>query len=297
MSPSTTTTTTTTSTQALCPEEEYPPPPPPPPSAPEIKAAPTTIANPPAWSQAETASSESAQRPIPPEEDYSKIFSWADVNAIVATNRLDLIRRKPSERVIYKEWCRKTIAAYGSITGYMCAERLRWTPRPDGNGDGDGDGGAKTTIAEGLVFDCRNPTTPFSSPNDFRILRNDWPYGSFGPEITHLIVWTKVRIATDAENGGLVTPEAKERIDAFVDETFVKRLAALEEGGEEDGGGGGPDAAAAAAAADDVGKRVLWFKNWGALQSVRGLEHIHVLVRDVPEAIVDEWTGETRHEG
>ena len=27
--------------------------------------------------------------------------------------------------------------------------------------------------------------------------------------------------------------------------------------------------------------KVLWFKNWTGLQSVRGLEHIHVLVRQI----------------
>ena len=44
----------------------------------------------------------------------------------------------------------------------------------------------------------------------------------------------------------------------------------------------------------DSDDRVLWFKNWSQLQSVRGLEHIHVLVRDVPEGIVHEWTSGTK---
>ncbi|KAI4221232.1 MAG: hypothetical protein L6R36_007045 [Xanthoria steineri] len=205
-------------------------------------------------------SSQSAQRPIPPNEE-TKVFSWADVRDIVETNRLDLIRRKPSERVVYKAWCKDIIAAYGSITAYMCAERLRWSPLPD----------AETS---GPVFDYCDPT-PFADPRDFRILRNDWPYGSFGPEITHLIVWSKPRIATDPENG-LVTPESRKLIDAFVNRTFVQKL-------ELDG------------SADAV-EKVLWFKNWGALQSVRGLEHIHVLVKDVPEAIIEEWTDEMRSE-
>ena len=38
--------------------------------------------------------------------------------------------------------------------------------------------------------------------------------------------------------------------------------------------------------------RVLWCKNWTALQSVRTLEHIHVLVKDVPDEIIVEWTGD-----
>ena len=35
----------------------------------------------------------------------------------------------------------------------------------------------------------------------------------------------------------------------------------------------------------------MWFKNWTALQSVPGMEHVHVLVREVPDEIVAEWTG------
>ena len=34
----------------------------------------------------------------------------------------------------------------------------------------------------------------------------------------------------------------------------------------------------------------MWFKNWKALQSVPGMEHVHVLVREVPDEIVAEWT-------
>lgn len=141
----------------------------------------------------------------------------------------------------------------------MCAERLRWTPLPS------------SCAESGPIFNVVN-STPFGDPVDFKILRNDWPYGSFAPEITHLLVWSKNRIPTNPETG-LTTPESRQLIDAFVHTTFVERLK------HED-------------SKTDVGEKVMWFKNWGALQSVRGLEHIHVLVRNVPESIVEEWTGE-----
>ncbi|KAL9600016.1 MAG: hypothetical protein Q9219_003485 [cf. Caloplaca sp. 3 TL-2023] len=209
----------------------------------------------PSWSQAEIASSQSKQRAIP-EGEQSKVFSWAEMREIVEKNQLDVIRRKPSERLVYKAWCKDIIAAHGSITAYMCAERLKWTPLPD------------STAKSGPCFDCHSQT-PFAEPRDFKILRNDWPYGSFAPEITHLIVWSKPRIETDPETG-FVPPPERRLIEAFVDRTFVKRL-------END---------------DPHAKtRVVWFKNWVALQSVRGLEHIHVLLQNVPEDIVEEWTG------
>lgn len=68
-----------------------------------------------------------------------------------------------------------------------------------------------------------------------------------------------------------MTDEARELIEGFVQRTFVKRLKGVFPVPEE---------------------HVLWFKNWAALQSVRALEHVHILVRDVPEEILVEWTGE-----
>lgn len=76
------------------------------------------------------------------------------------------------------------------------------------------------------------------------------------------------------ENGD-VTDESRALIEDFVTRTFVARL-------EHD-----------PRFADKARDHVLWFKNWAALQSVRSLEHIHVLVRDVPEDIITEWTGES----
>lgn len=61
-------------------------------------------------------------------------------------------------------------------------------------------------------------------------------------------------------------------IDTFVNATFVQRLAKESH----------PDAA------ED---RVLWFKNWAALQSVAALEHFHVMVRDASEDTLKDWIG------
>ena len=121
----------------------------------------------------------------------------------------------------------------------------------------------------GPIFAVQNPT-PFANANDLRIQRNDWPYGVFRADITHLIVWLKPRISTEPGTG-LMTSQSKVLAENFVKNTFVERLK------EE-----GPGAEA----------RVLWFKNWTALQSVRGLEHIHVLVRNVSDVVIAQWVGE-----
>jgi len=92
-------------------------------------------------------------------------------------------------------------------------------------------------------------------------------------------VWTRTGIPVDGAVGGL-TAESRALVEAFVRRVFVRRLEG-QDGGKGERSGNGAE-------------RVLWFKNWGSLQSVRALEHFHVLVRDVPEEIVEEWTGEKR---
>ena len=117
----------------------------------------------------------------------------------------------------------------------------------------------------------KNPR-PFADPEDYRILRNDWPYG-LSPDISHLVVWLRTPIAVKSDEGHL-TDESRALIEDFVQSKFVARLA------------------------EDVDRfpnpesHVLWFKNWVGLQSVRALEHVHILVRDVPEDILYEWSGE-----
>lgn len=108
--------------------------------------------------------------------------------------------------------------------------------------------------------------TPFESTDDYRVLLNDWPYG-LDPGITHIVVWSRSLIAVDSETGDM-TPESRAVVQNFVKRYFVDSL-----------GAGGED-------------RVLWFKNWVALQSVRSLEHIHVLVRDVDDDTLERWSGE-----
>lgn len=105
---------------------------------------------------------------------------------------------------------------------------------------------------------------PFADQSDYAVLINDWPYG-FTPNITHLCVWSKVPIAVNDDGLGDVTAESRRMIQEFVQRVFVEPLA-------------------------DGRNRVLWFKNWVGLQSVRGVDHVHVLVEDVPREQLERWT-------
>ena len=144
------------------------------------------------------------------------------------------------------------------MVNYVSQERLLWGPVSD----------AVSSSQANKALIPRNPV-PFADDADYKILRNDWPYGC-DPGIHHLVVWMKTRVPVNPEDGSLVE-SSREMIDAFVRDKFAQRLLDLGQGKDQ----------------------VQWFKNWTALQSVAALEHFHVLVRDVSEDMLVSWTGET----
>ncbi|KEY67177.1 hypothetical protein S7711_03037 [Stachybotrys chartarum IBT 7711] len=179
-------------------------------------------------------------------DDEFKKHDWDDLKLIIETNRLDTLKRKPSDLRRYMKWTSRIKAEYGSMTQYILANRLpqEWGQPP-------------FTPAS---------TVPFANSSDYKVLINDWPYG-LESGISHLVVWSRTPIPVDAETGD-VTPQSRAGIENFVQRYFIDTLGP---------GGGG---------------QVLWFKNWVALQSVRALEHFHVLVRNVDEDTLERWTGE-----
>lgn len=181
-----------------------------------------------------------------------KPHTWENLKEIVATNKLEKLVRWPSDTKRYMKWTADTKKEYGSIINFVARERLRWTP--------------KSTPEGGLTFDYESPI-PFQNINDYKTLPNDWPYG-LDQGISHIIVWLKNRLEIQPPPGDL-TPAAKAQVNAFIDKEFVQPLAQLT--GESD--------------------NVIWFKNWVALQSVPGIDHVHVLLRNVPKSIIDaKWT-------
>ncbi|KAF2680068.1 hypothetical protein K458DRAFT_345983 [Lentithecium fluviatile CBS 122367] len=104
---------------------------------------------------------------------------------------------------------------------------------------------------------------PFADPSDYMIIRNDWTY-AVTPGISHIVVWSKKPLPVDAE--GALMEEGRSIVEEFVKSEFRDKA------GEE-----------------VEGSKVQWFKNTTSLQSVRALEHVHVLVRDVGEEVLKQW--------
>ncbi len=154
------------------------------------------------------------------------------------------------------------------MVNYILQKKLFWTPI------------TSTSESPVPLFACANPT-PFADTADYQILLNDWPYG-LAKGIVHIVIWLKPRLDLVPETGDL-TAEARELVRRFVRERFVKDLiqscrssTGKKEHAEEE-----------LEAASD---RFLWFKNWSKLQSVQGIDHVHVLVRDTPPELIEKWT-------
>ena len=175
------------------------------------------------------------------------------------------MKRRYENRIKYRAWCRDIKARYGTVTDYIYQQRLRWTPAQTSSEFTSPD-----LASPQLVFPVNN-STPFADPDDYKILWNDWPYGSLEPGVKHVVVWLKTPLAVDPQTG-ILSAEHRDLVEDFVESKFTNRL-------KEEG-------------FSDARDKVRWFKNGFDLQSVRALEHIHVLVKDVPRATLFDWTHE-----
>jgi len=78
------------------------------------------------------------------------------------------------------------------------------------------------------------------------------------------VIWSKVIIESDPESEiGDVSDNTRALIDEYVEKTFINQLGLKRE-------------------------NVIWFRNFPAIQSVRELSHIHVLVKDMDKKDFDK---------
>ncbi|KND94733.1 N-acetylglucosamine-induced protein 1 [Tolypocladium ophioglossoides CBS 100239] len=132
-----------------------------------------------------------------PDAAYT-LRTWPEVCNIIASNRLDVFQRVPSQLRRYKAYSHRLARQYGSVADFVVRERLRW-PEP-----------------------IRARGEPFQYADDVKITHNDWPYG-LDARIVHLVVWTKFELKADPATGDL-TERARAEIDAFMSTTFRSRI-------------------------------------------------------------------------
>jgi hypothetical protein len=174
--------------------------------------------------------------------DYT-LLTWSALKTIIAAQELEKLTRLPSQLRAYRDWSAKIRDKYGSTTNFLLQKRLYWEP----------------ILGPELHFAIRNPV-PFADREDYRILRNDWPYGN-EPGIVHICVWLKTPLPSRADTG-MLTEEGHAMVERFVKRTFEEGLGLV-----------GRD-------------QVIWFKNSTVLQSIRTIDHVHVLMRGVDDDVL-----------
>ncbi|KAB5580018.1 hypothetical protein GE09DRAFT_1212482 [Coniochaeta sp. 2T2.1] len=124
--------------------------------------------------------------------------TWPEVRQIIATNRIDLFQRVPSNlrRYLENNWNLKK--QYGSVLNFVLTHRLQWEAPVVPKGKG-----------------------LFEDEGDWKVLWNDWPYG-IDERIVHLVVWTKFELRDDPVTGEL-EEGVKGEIEGFVEGTFCGR--------------------------------------------------------------------------
>ncbi|KAF8473266.1 hypothetical protein BDZ91DRAFT_651793 [Kalaharituber pfeilii] len=136
-------------------------------------------------------------------DDKFKRLSWEDICTIVQENRLEDLKRVPSDLKRYILWCEQVKRDWkGGVMEFILKERLQW-----------GDCGG-SDLQRSLVPSKKEL---FESEDDVKVLVNDWPYG-LAPSIVHLVVWTKNAIPIGPD--GDLTPESRKTIDEFVNMVF-----------------------------------------------------------------------------
>jgi len=167
-------------------------------------------------------------------------FTWPEVHFIIATNRLELFARSSAQTKQYLEFKHELKELKVSILDHILNEELRWK-----------------------MEDLREEGEIFAHESDIKILYNKFPY-YFEEDVSHLCVWSKVRIPTDPNSDvGDISEETREQIRKYIENTFIKPLGITW---------------------DDVE----WFKNWTSLQSVRSISHIHVLIKGGDKNKIEE---------
>ena len=144
------------------------------------------------------------------------------------------------------------------MTNFLVQKRLYWEPLPSDDEDAP------------PKFAFENPV-PFAARSDYRILLNDWPYG-VTPDIKHICVWLKTPLPKDSVKGAL-TDEGTDMVNTFIKNKIEQPL-----------GIEGQD-------------KLQWFRNYTILQSIRSVDHVHVLLRGVDEELLDAllekpWQGQ-----
>lgn len=172
-------------------------------------------------------------------------FKWQEIQKIIENNELELFARSKSQIEKYHDFKKQLISQGTTVFKHLVANSLQWCDETEISGLSD----SEVTIR-------RSNGGLFENADDLKIIHNDFPY-YLEDNITHLCVWSKQPIKSDPSSVlGDISPETRAIVEKYVCDKFVTQLGIPRED-------------------------LVWFRNWEALQSVKEISHIHVLIRNM----------------
>jgi len=193
---------------------------------------------------------------MPSASKYSdRQFTWAEVQDIIKYNELEVFARLEPETEKYHAFKKLLKEQNTTVFKHLVVNSLRWRTAEQVRSLKD---------AEISVPASGDPL--FTNASDLKIVKNDFPY-YFEDDVVHLCVWSKRRIDSDPNSAlGDLSSEMRELIEKYVQKTFVDWLQIPRE-------------------------NLVWFRNWEALQSVKEISHLHVVVKGMTSEQLEKVLG------
>lgn len=182
-------------------------------------------------------------------------YTWSEVRDIIRYNDLELFARSEESTEKYHQFKRYLKQHNSTVVRHIVTHALKWKTPEELEGVED---------SQINVQESGDPL--FTNASDLKIVRNDFPY-YFEDDVAHLCVWTKRRIPSDPESKlGDLSTESRALIERYVVKTFVEYLGIPRED-------------------------IVWFRNWDALQSVKEISHVHVIIKGMTQEQLDKVLG------
>lgn len=170
-------------------------------------------------------------------------FTWTEVKEIVKHNELEVFARSAQTTEKYHAFKRQLSEANSTVFKHLVVNTLHWRTQEQVD-----------LIPDAEIVVPNSGSKLFTNASDLKVVQNDFPY-YFEDDVAHLCVWTKKRIESDPNSAlGDLSAASRALIEKYVTKTFVDGLGVPRE-------------------------NLVWFRNWEALQSVREISHVHVVVK------------------
>lgn len=178
-----------------------------------------------------------------PSKISEKPFAWSEVKQLVHENDLEAFARSKQVTEKYIAFKKQLKQNESTVFKHLVTNSLKWASQKDVQGLKD---------SEIIIPSLGHPL--FQDASDLKLVQNDFPY-YFEPDVVHLCLWSKNRIQSDKNSAiGDLSPETRALIESYVTKLFVDGLGVPRD-------------------------NLVWFRNWEALQSVREISHVHILIK------------------